>query len=314
MCVEIVILSGSANRPLATSIARQLGRSLLRRTVERFPDGELHVEIEEGIRNDDVYIVQPTSPPVDEHLLELLLLADAARRAGAGRITAVVPYFGYARQDRRARGREALSGRLVADLIGAAGITRLVTVDLHSPALEGCFAFPVENMTAVPLLSEALAAVTPRPEVVVAPDLGAVKLAEHYARRLRLPVAIVHRQRLSGAAVAVLGIVGEVANREVLIVDDMITTGGTIQGAIEALAAAGARTPMTIAATHLLLVGDAATRLQEGHVRYLAGSDSVPLAVDSALPMVRVSLCTLLASTIGHLHHGRPIHEIGSHA
>jgi ribose-phosphate pyrophosphokinase len=193
--MNLTILSGSANQPLATRVAERLGPWPC--LIERFPDGELHVAVQASVRGRDVYLLQPTGPPVHDHLLELLLLADACRRAGAARLTAVVPYVGYARQDRRAGGREAVGARLVATLIGASGLQRVVAVDLHSPALEGVFDVPLEHLSAVPLLAEAVRPALADDAVVVAPDLGAAKRAERYAGRLGRPVAIVHKARLS---------------------------------------------------------------------------------------------------------------------
>jgi ribose-phosphate pyrophosphokinase len=196
---------------------------LAQRVLKRFPDGELHIELQESVRGDDVYLVQPTCPPVDEHLLELLLLADACRRAGALFLTAVIPYFGYARQDRRSHGREPLSARLVADLISAGGFQRLLAVDLHSPAVESGFAIPVEHLSAASILGGAVRSSVNPNTVVVSPDLGAVKMAERYAKLLGLPVAIIHKTRLSGEEVSVQRIVGDVCDKQVLVIDDMIT-------------------------------------------------------------------------------------------
>jgi ribose-phosphate pyrophosphokinase len=302
--VPPVILSGRANEPLARAIARVLQVEPAPRTLESFPDGELNVELAAPVRGRDVYLVQPTSPPVAEHLLELLLLADAAGRAGAARITAVVPYFGYARQDRRARGREPVGARLVSDLLGAAPIARLVCVDLHTPAIEGFFATPAEHLTAVPTLADALAGLVGADGVVVAPDLGAVKLAERYAARLRLPTAVVHKWRRSGTDVEVRGIVGEVRGLRPVIVDDMIGTGGTVEAAGKALLAAGCVPELVVAASHLLLVGPAEARLRSLPLRALLGTDSVAPLGASALPIRRVGLAPVLAETIAKLHGG----------
>ena len=193
--MSLKILTGSANPALAESISGKLGLQLTQRILERFPDGELHIELQESVRGHDIYLVQPTCPPVDEHLLELLLLADACRRAGAIHLTAVMPYFGYARQDRRAHGREPLSVRLIADLLAKSGIQRLVAVDLHSQGVESAFAIPVEHVSAVAILAEAVRSSVPRNAVIVSPDLGAVKMAERYAKLLDLPVAIIHKTR-----------------------------------------------------------------------------------------------------------------------
>ncbi len=208
-----LLFAGSANRPLAEAVAARLGLGLGRCDLARFPDGELHVIVHDSVRGHDVYLLQPTSPPAEAHLLELLLLADACRRAGAPRLTAVIPYFGYARQDRRASGREPVAARLVADLLRASGLERVVAVDLHTTTLEGVFSLALEHLSAVPLLVEAVRPWVATNGVVVAPDLGAVKLAERYARPLGLPVAVVHKTRLSGEEVTVRRLTGEVQGR-----------------------------------------------------------------------------------------------------
>ncbi|MGE0060290.1 MAG: ribose-phosphate diphosphokinase, partial [Dehalococcoidia bacterium] len=244
-----MLVSGSANRGLAEGIASRLGVALSPAAVERFPDGEVHVALKEDPRGRHVVLMQPTSPPPNEHLIELLALADAARRAGASRITGVVPYFGYARQDRR-DGVEAVMARLVADLIAAAGITDLISVDVHTQAIEGFFTLPVRRLTAVPLLADAIAQSLPGDAVIVAPDLGAAKLADVYASLLGLPVAIVHKVRTGPEAVAAVRITGDVHGRTPVVVDDMISTGGTIVSAVHAVEAQGARSGAIVAATH----------------------------------------------------------------
>jgi ribose-phosphate pyrophosphokinase len=191
--MTLTVIAGSANVPLSASISAAIGVKLCERVVQRFPDGELHVDIGESIRGHDVYVIEPTSLPVDEHVMELLFLADACRRAGAARLTAVVPYFGYARQDRRASGREAVGARVVADLIEAAGFARVVVIDLHTPAIEGFFHIPLEYLSAARLLAEAIR--TTNDTVIVAPDLGAVKLAERYHALLHLPVVVLRTRR-----------------------------------------------------------------------------------------------------------------------
>lgn len=259
--MSLKILAGSANLALAQKIATKLGGELAQRILERFPDGELHIELQESVRGHDIYIVQPTCPPVDERLFELLLMADACRRAGTIHLTAVIPYFGYARQDRRAHGREPLSVRLIADLLATSGIQRVVAVDLHSQGVESAFAIPVEHVSAVPILAEAVRSSVPRNAVIVSPDLGAVKMAERYAKILNLPVAIIHKTRISGAEVNVQRIVGDVRDKHVLVVDDMISTGGTLEKAIKALLEAGCLSSrIKVAASHGLLVGPAAER------------------------------------------------------
>jgi ribose-phosphate pyrophosphokinase len=308
------LLAGSANLSLAQEIATYLGAELVQRILERFPDGELHIELQESVRGHEVYLFQPTCPPVDEHLFELALLADACRRAGAIHLTAVIPYFGYARQDRRARGREPLSVRLIADLLATSGIQRVVAVDLHSQGVESAFAIPVEHMSAVAQLAEAVQPSVQRNTVIVSPDLGAVKMAQRYARILDLPVAIIHKTRISGAAVSVQRIVGDVRDQQVLVVDDMISTGGTIEKAIEALLEAGCLSSgVKVAASHGLLVSPAAERLGKLPIEKIYVSDSVPTPEQFPVPIQVSSLAVLLAKTIQRLHSKESIAGLIGH-
>jgi ribose-phosphate pyrophosphokinase len=281
--------------------------------IERFPDGELEIAIPESVREDDVYVIQPTCAPVGESLIELLLLGDAVRRAGAARLTAVIPYFGYARQDRRASGREPVGARLMADLLEAGGVDRVVALDLHTAALEGFFAIPLEHLTAAPTLAEAArSGLTPH-SIVVAPDLGAVKLAESYGALLHLPVAFVHKTRLSGTEVKAGAVVGAVKDRAPVIVDDMISTGGTIAAATGALLAAGAIPDVTVVATHALLVGPALQRLAALPLRRLIATDTVIPQTGPAIPLEVTSVGTLLAEAVDHLHHGRSLRSLLLH-
>jgi len=296
----LTLLAGTANPGLAGAVASELGHPLAEREAARFPDGEMHVEIRTSVRGHDIYLIQPASPPAEEYLLQLLLLADACRRAGAARLTAVMPYVAYARQDRRGTGREPVGARLIADLLATGGFHRVVAVDLHSPALEGVFTLPLEHLTAVPLLAEAIAA--PRADaVVVSPDLGATKLAERYARQLDLPVALVHKRRVSGAEVTVRGVTGDVRDRIPVVVDDMITTGGTIEAAVAALLEAGWADEMIVAATHGLFVGEAVRRLAALPLREVLVTDSVA-AQTGELRARRVTLAPLLAEAIMRIH------------
>jgi ribose-phosphate pyrophosphokinase len=306
--MSLRILAGTANLALAEAIARKTGVPLSQRIVERFPDGELHIELQESVRGHDVYLIQPTCPPVDEHLLELLFTADACRRAGAIHLTAVIPYFGYARQDRRSHGREPLSARLVADLIQASGLRRVVAADFHSQAVESAFGIPVEQVSAVPILAEAVRSSVHGDAVIVSPDLGAVKMTERYAKLLNLPVAIIHKTRLSGEDVSVQRIIGDVHDKEVLVIDDMITTGATIEKAIVALLEAGCSpTHVKVIATHALLVGLAAKRLGKLPIEMIYVSDSVPTPEQFPVPIHVASLASLLAETIQRLHKKQSI-------
>ena len=308
--MSLKILSGSANPALAESLARKAEVRLVERTLERFPDGELHIEIHESVRGHDVYIVQPTCPPVDEHLFELLLLADACRRAGASQLTAVIPYFGYARQDRRSRGREPLSVRVVADLIRTSGLERVIAVDLHSYAVESAFAIPVEHVSAVPILAEDARSVAQKNSVIVSPDLGAVKLAERYARLLDLPVAIIQKSRISGRDVTVRRVIGDVRDKEILLIDDMISTGATIEKALQALLEAGCSPAgVKVLASHALLVGDAGERLAKLPIETIYVSDSVPTLDHFPVRLKVLSLAALLAETIQRLHFQQSLRE-----
>jgi ribose-phosphate pyrophosphokinase len=266
------------------------------------------------VRNADVYLLQPTAPPIEAHLFELLLMADACRRAGAARVTAVIPYFGYARQDRRVSGREAVGARVVAEMVRTAGIDRVVAIDLHTTALEGAFAVPLEHLTAMPLLSEALSPPYRARGVVVAPDAGAAKLAERWARALNLPVAIVHKTRLGGQEVRTYGLAGNVRDRAPLIVDDMISTGGTLAGAITAALEAGAVPDVVVAISHGLFVGPAAERLAGLPIRQLLLTDTVGAAAPAGIAAQVISIVPLLADAIGRLHDGRSLSDLILHA
>ena len=312
--MNLTVFSGPANLPLAETVAARLGVRLGQSVVHRFPDGELHVEVQESVRGHDVYLIQPTSPPVEARLLELLLLADACRRAGASHLTAVVPYFAYARQDRRASGREPVAARLIADLIAAGGLGRVVAVDLHTAALEGFFSIPLEHLSAVPLLAERVRPFVPDNAVVVAPDLGAVKLAERYAGLLHRPIAIVHKIRITGEKVSVRGIVGDVQGRAPLIVDDLISTGGTIEAAVKALLQARCAPEITVVASHALLVGPAIERLRDPTVRRLIVTDSVAILPETPLPLQIAGLGPLLADAIERLHDNQSLSDMLVHA
>jgi len=312
--MSLEILTGSSNDALGEGVAKKLGVELAPRILKRFPDGELNIEIQQSVRGCDVYLIQPTCPPVDEHFFELFLMADACRRAGATHVTAVIPYFGYARQDRRAHGREPVSLRLLADLIAASAIQRIVVVDFHSRAVESAFAIPVEHVSAVSLLADAVRPSVHKDAVVVSPDLGAVKMAEHYARLLGLPVAIIHKTRISGAEVTVQGIIGDVRDREIVVVDDMITTGATIEKAVKALLDAGCSSSgIKVVASHGLFIGKAAERLAQLPIKTVYVSDSVPRPELFPLPLQVSSLAPLLAETIQRLYRLDSLSDVLAH-
>jgi ribose-phosphate pyrophosphokinase len=303
--MSLTIIDGGANTPLAEAIAGTLAAPLTRRIIGRFPDGEAQIQLIDPVADDDVVIIQPTGLPPDAHLIELLLLADAARRGGAAHVTAVIPYFGYARQDHD--GGRPIAATLAARLIESAGVEAVIALDLHSRLVESSLRIPVRNVSAVQLLAERLRPLLPDDAVIVAPDLGAVKLAEHYAGTLELPVAFVRKERVTGAAVEAHGITGDVRGRTPVIVDDMISTGGTIVAAARACIGAGARADVFVSATHGLLVGDASARLQELPLRALFVTDSIvaPQAVPQCLE--RVTVAGLLAREIADVRYGRSL-------
>ncbi len=303
------LVAGTANSSLAGVIAAALRTELTACEVERFPDGELRPLVGH-LRGDDVYVIQPTGPPVNDHWMELFLLLDACRRGGAERVTAILPYFGYARQDRRGRAGDAVGARVVADALAASGAQRLVVVDPHSVALEAMCGIPVEMLTAVPALAGALAPMVPEGAVVIAPDLGAVKLAGHYASLLRLPVAVVRKTRVTGAAVHAEEIAGDVSGRPAVIVDDMISTGATIEAAARVFLAHGGRPNLVAAATHGLLVGTAASRLGRLPVRCLLTTDSLAQNQPPAPALQVESVAPLLADAISRLHHNQPLGDL----
>jgi ribose-phosphate pyrophosphokinase len=298
--MSLRLLGGAGNPALLDATALALGITPEERRFERFPDGELHVVLQRSQHDAHVAILQATGPPVDEHLVELVMLADATRRAGAAVVTAVVPYFGYARQDHRAAAFEAIGAKAVAGVIESAGVDQLVVVDPHSRALETMFGILVHPVTAVPILAAALDEYAGTDAVLVAPDLGAVKLAERYAATLDLPVAVVRKTRLSGENVHAIDVVGDVRDRRPLIVDDMITTAGTVEAAAHVLLDGGCRPELVVAATHGLFVGPAESRFAALPVRRVLVTDTVPApAID--LPLSVIGIGGVLAEALRSL-------------
>lgn len=298
--MRTVLLTGSSHPALARDLARELDLNLGVCHIEKFPDGELDLEVKEDVRNAHVFILQSLQAPVGEHLLELALLSDACHRGGAPHVTAVIPYLGYARQDRRESDREPLGARVVAQMLGAGHIDHVVCLDLHSRAIEGCFSVPVDHASAIVSLVDHVRSKLPENAVVVSPDLGAIKRAELFARPLGLPVAVVHKHRLSGESVEARGIVGEVKGKHAILCDDMIATGGTTEAAVNAILAAGAQPPVTVVAAHGLFAGQAVERLKKLPLSRIVVSDSVP-PMPLPFPVERVRCAPRLAAIIKHL-------------
>lgn len=308
---EIVVLSGSANPTLAQDIVSRLDLSLGTVTSERFPDGETSIRLATSVRGRMVFLIQPTCAPVNEHLMELLMLADTCRRAAAGRIIAVIPYFGYARADKRQGRREPIAASMVAQLMQAVGIQHVITLDLHAPQIEGFFHIPVDSLTAVPFLCDAVRDHLPADTVVVSPDAGRVHMASEYAQNLNTTVAVVHKRRESGVATEVTHVVGDVRDHACLIIDDMISTGGTIARASDALLRAGARTEMVVAATHGLFVAGARQQLAAKHLHAIYVTNSLPGPASVWPRLHTVSIAWLMAEAIRRLATHEPLQELG---
>ena len=299
----LMLLSGTANRALAEGIAAELDEGLCDVTIRRFADGEIHVGINENVRGRDVYLIQPTNPPA-ENIMELLILIDAARRASAARVTAVIPYFGYARADRKDQPRVAISAKLVANLITAAGADRVLSIDLHQHQLQGFFDIPVDHLYAAPVFRRHFEAMGLDNLVVVATDVGAAKMARGYAKRLGGDLAIVDKRRPGPNVAEVVTIVGEVDGKRCLIPDDMIDTAGTMTTTVDVLRERGA-IEIYIVATHALLSGPAVERLREAGVKEIAVTDTIAIPEEklAALDNLRVlSVADLLARAILSSH------------
>lgn len=300
------IIAGSSNPALAKAVANALGQTLEACAIESFPDGELSVAVDERLRGRDVYVVQSTPAPVGENILELTLVADALHRVGAASVTAVIPYFGFARQERRTRAGGPLGGRVAAELVSCGRFTRLVVLDLHAPSLEGFFGVPVEQLSAVPVLAEAAREHVRADSVIVSPDLGGAKLARRYAERLGLSVAIVHKTRLSERRVEVHEVVGEVEGKSCIVTDDMISTGGTIEAAVAALRERRAADDVTVVATHALLAGDALDVLSRAGIARLIATDTIAPREGGTFERTTVSVAAIFADNIRGLAGERP--------
>ncbi len=298
---KYILLAGRANPALAKEIAKELGICEGAVALKRFPDGESAVQLLEPVLRKWVFLVQPTSPPVNEHLVELLALVDACRRAGAERIIAIVPYFGYSRSDKRHGRWEPITASMVAELLQVVGVAHLITFDLHASQIEGFFRIPVDSLTAVPRLYQAMRQQLPPSVVVVSPDTGRVKMASQYAQLFDTEVVVLHKQRISGTKTEVTRVVGDVRSRPCLIVDDMISTGGTIAKSVEALLQAGAAREIYVAATHGLLVGEARAQLSHECIKALWITNTISPPATNWPQLQVVSVAPLIAETIEQL-------------
>jgi ribose-phosphate pyrophosphokinase len=299
------IFSGNANRPLAEAIAAANGCKLGEMTCGRFPDGEVKVQIHEDVRGADVFIVQPTAS--NDFLMELLVIADCMRRASAKRITAVIPYFGYARQDRKHEGRVPITAKLVANMIATAGIDRVLTLDLHAEQLQGFFDIPVDHLTSRPVQIDYLRSLKLQDPVVASPDTGSIKLAEKIAKAVGARLAIIHKRRISDSQTEVANVIGEIGPRPTIIVDDMITTAGSMANAIKTARQFGATRVIPVV-THGVLCGDAFDRLTEARLDELVITDTIPLKRRFAdLPIRVLSVANLLGEAMKRIHTNQSV-------
>jgi ribose-phosphate pyrophosphokinase len=303
------LLTGTANRALAEEIARVLEVDLCKSTVNRFADGEIFVRIDENVRGADVFIIQPTNSPA-ENILELLLLIDAARRASAARITCVIPYFGYGRQDRKDQPRVAIGAKLHANMIEKAGADRVLAIDFHQHQLQGFFDVPVDHLYAAPVLTSHYRKKKLQDLVVVAPDVGSAKMARGFAKRLDGSLAIIDKRRPAPNVSEVVNVVGEVDGRDCLITDDMIDTAGTVTEAVRALKAMGAK-DVYVCATHALLSGPAVERLSRAPIVEVTVTDSIAIRPERRFPQLAVlSVGELLAKAIRFTHSDQSVSSL----
>jgi len=306
---QMLLLSGTANRPLAEEVAQHLGQPLCKVTIKRFADGEIFVKIDENVRGRDVYIIQPTNPPAD-NLMELLLLMDAAKRASAARVTPVIPYFGYARQDRKDQPRVAISARLIANMVSMAGADRVLGMDFHQHQMQGFFDLPVDHLYAAPAFVNHFRQKQLKDPVVVAPDVGSAKMARGFAKRLNATLAIIDKRRPSANIAEVVNVVGEVGDRDCVIPDDMIDTAGTMSEAVHALKRLGAR-DVYCCATHALLSGPAVERLTASPVKEVVVTNTIAIPPERRFKQLTVlSIAGLLAKAIGYTHSDQSVSSL----
>jgi ribose-phosphate pyrophosphokinase len=308
---SICIFSGHANPALAHAITEYLQVPLGRMKVSNFSDGEVFTEVQENVRGVDVYVIQPTCPPVNDNLMELLVTVDALKRASAGSITAVIPYYGYGRQDRKVAPRTPITAKLVADLLTAAGVSRVVSMDLHAGQIQGFFNVPFDHLFAMPVFLDYLRPRIGEGTVFVSPDAGGVERARAYAKRLRGELAIIDKRRAQANVSEVMNIVGDVAGRDCIIVDDMIDTAGTLTNAATALKERGARRLLAVA-THPVLSGPAVERIAESCIEEVLVTDTIPLRDESRQvgKFTQLSVARLLGEAIKRIHNSDSVSSL----
>jgi len=312
---DLRIFTGNANRALACAIAHELHTPLGEIVVKQFSDGEICVKIEESARGQDIFIVQPTCKPVNDNLMEMLIMIDAFRRASASRITVVLPYYGYARQDKKVKPREPVTARLIANLITHAGASRVLCVDLHAGQIQGFFDLPVDHLYAGPLIADYLMGegLYNGNTVVVSPDVGGVARARALAEHLKSPIAIIVKRRPEANQVEIMEIIGDVSGKTCVMIDDMIDTGGSVVQGAEALIARGA-SEVHACCTHAILSSNAVERVNNSPLQSLVVTDTIPLPLHKQSPKIKVlSVASLLADAILRIHEDNSVSELFSH-
>jgi len=307
---EIKLFAGNSNLDLAGKIAEYAGVTLGNAYVSTFSDGEIYVNIKETVRGVDVFVVQSTNPPVNDNLMELLIMIDALRRASAGRITAVLPYYGYARQDRKAKARDPITAKLVANLVTEAGADRVLSMDLHASQIQGYFDIPVDHLLGVPILAEYFKDQNMEDLVIVSPDMGSVTRARNFANIMDAPIAIIDKRRPKANVSEVMNIIGEIEGKNVIIVDDLIDTAGTITQAANALKEFGAKS-VQACCTHPILSGPAIERIDNSSIEKLVVTDTVPLGKGKhSEKIVSVTVSKLFGKAIRRIHDNKSVSKL----
>ena len=311
---EIKIFALNSNKPLAEKIADKVGVKLGKSDVKRFSDGEIQINIDESVRGKDVYLVQSTSAPVNDNLMELLIMIDAVKRASARSVNLVMPYYGYARQDRKTRAREPITAKLVADMLQKAGADRVLSLDLHAPQIQGFFDIPVDNLMGAPLLADYfLSHDLEKDAVVVSPDHGGVTRARKLAEFLKTPIAIVDKRRPKANVAEVMNIIGDAKGKRVILVDDMIDTAGTLCNAAEAIIEKGGAVDVTACATHAVLSGPAIDRIKKSPIKEVVLLDTVPIPEDKMLDKFTIlPVAPVFAEAIERIYSDKPVSPINS--
>lgn len=307
---DIKIFAGNANQELAEKICKELGAKLGDSTVTTFSDGEISVDIAETVRGVDVFVIQSTCPPANDNIMELLIMMDAFKRASAGRINAVVPYYGYARQDRKAKSRQPITSKLVADIITTAGADRVLTMDLHAAQLQGFFDIPVDHLLGCQILADYFKGMTSKDTVVVSPDVGGVQRARNFASMLDLPIAIIEKRRPKANESEVMNVIGDIEGKHTIIVDDIIDTAGSMTKAAEVLKDFGAKS-VSAGCTHAVLSGPAIERIENSVIEKLVVTDTIPLTKEKQIDKIDVvSVAPMFAKAITRIYNNESISSL----